>query len=143
MSDDREEEQARAKEGARANEAAEPLVALIPGMRVHLQEARGSLQIVNLGKIVKISRSGYVHVEWDDHSDGWFSPAKAYSTLRVATGEDALPRHLWIHEVPEQEAPGWWAGGGALPTLDEPVCSFCRERQTDENEFGPCSKATL
>jgi hypothetical protein len=144
-----EEEQARASEDdARASasaaaedeaRAAEPLVALAPGMRVELQEKRGSLLAINLGKVIKISKSGYVHVEWDDHTEGWFSPLSGL--LKVATGDDALPRHLWIHEVSEQEAPGWKAGGGPLPTLDEPVCHFCREQQTDDNEFGPCRKA--
>jgi hypothetical protein len=147
-----EEEQARASEDdarASASAAAEgeaeakAAEALAPGMRVELQEERGSLLAINLGKVIKISKSGYVHVEWDDHTDGWFSPLKAAGCLKRATGDDALPRHLWIHEVTEQEAPGWTAGGGPLPTLDEPVCHFCREQQTDDNEFGPCRKAKL
>lgn len=115
----------------------EPSRCLIPGDRVALAEARGALQVVNLGKIVRISGNGYVHVEWDDHSEGWFSPARAASTLRLATGDDALPRHIWIFEPPEREAQGW---EGPLPTLDEPICAVCREAQTDENEYGPCRK---
>lgn len=110
----------------------------IPGDRVALAEPRGALQVVNLGKIVKISRNSYVHVEWDDHSDGWFSPARAASDLRLAQGDDALPRHVWIFEPPEREAQGW---EGPLPTLDEPVCAVCREAQTDENEYGHCKGA--
>jgi hypothetical protein len=104
---------------------------------------RGALEITNLGTVIKRSRSGYIHVEWDDHTDGWFSPAKAAEMLRRAEGDDALPRHVWIFDVPEQEAPGWKESGAPLPTLDEPVCAICREAQTDENEYGPCRKAKL
>lgn len=109
-----------------------------PGQRVVLTEQRGSLQVVCTGKVIKVSGGGYVHVEWDDHTDGWFSPAKAAASLKPATGEDALPRHLWIYEVPERTSLGWY---GPLPTLDEPVCAFCKEKQSDENEYGPCQKA--
>lgn len=138
-----QEDQGRASDAAageaealtRREEAWESSVALVPGMRVELCEERGSLLAINLGKVIKISKSGYVHVEWDDGTDGWFSPAKAASTLRIATGDDALPRHLWIFEVPDREAESWRA---PLPTLDEPVCAVCREKQTDENEYGPC-----
>ncbi len=137
-----EEEQARASDdearaSASAEAGAEP-EALRPGLRVMLTEERGSLLVIVTGHVVKISGSGYVHVEWDDHTDGWFSPAKAAASLKPATGEDALPRHLWIFDVPMQTSEGW---EGPLPTLDEPVCAICREKQTDENEYGPCRKA--
>lgn len=114
-------------------EAPEPLRSFVPRDRVALWEMRGRLEITNLGTIVKISRSGYVHVEWDDRTEGWFSPAKAYSSLKLATGDDALPRHVWIFSAPE----GWV---GKAPTPDEPACAVCKEAQTDDNEFGPCRK---
>lgn len=82
-----------------------------------------------VGTITKISKSGYVHVEWDEifqHGtrDGYFSPGKAAETLRLAEGEDALPRHSWVFDPP------------ASP--DEPICAICKVQQTDDNEFGPC-----
>lgn len=143
-----QEDEARAAESVAAEaearaqeEASEPLRSFAPRDRVALWERRGALEITNLGTIVKVSRSGYIHVEWDDHTEGWFSPVKATGSLRKATGDDALPRHVWIFYVPEREAPGWRESGAPLPTLDEPVCVICREKQTDENEFGPCRKA--
>lgn len=111
--------------------------------RVALWEQRGALEIVNLGTVIKRSPTGYIHVEWDDHSEGWFSPGKAAAQLRRAEGEDALPRHIWVSELPELpnmlEAERKWLG--PRPTLDEPVCFACGEPQTDDNEFGPCQKA--
>lgn len=137
-----EEEQARASEdearasasAAAESEAAEESRCFIPGDRVLWTEQTGQL-----GTITKISGSGYHRVEWDDHSDAtFFSTAKAFSVLRLAKGDDALPRHIWIFDVPERTSSGW---DGPLPTLDEPVCAVCREKQTDENEYGPCRKA--
>jgi hypothetical protein len=106
--------------------------------RVALVEDRGSLRIINLGQVVRVTRSGYVHVEWDDKDEGFFSPAKAAASLRLAEGDDALPRHVWIYDVPLRRSMSW---DGPLPTLDSPVCAVCREAQSDENEFGPCRKA--
>lgn len=137
-----QEDEARAAESAAAEaearakeEAPEPIRAFVPGDRVELMHERGSLLLFNLGKIVKISANGYVQVQWDDNTDGWFSPAKAYSALRLARGDDALPRHVWIFSA---DASNGWEG--PTPTEDEPACAVCREKQTDDNEYGPCRK---
>jgi hypothetical protein len=106
--------------------------------RVALDEAFGGFKIRNLGTVSKRSPTGYIHVEWDDHSEGWFSPTKAAELLRKAEGDDALPRHVWIFDAPGRDSSLW---DGPLPTLDEPVCAVCREKQTDDNEFGSCKKA--
>jgi hypothetical protein len=133
-------EESGAEARACREEKPEPLK---KGDRVALWERRGALEITNLGTVVKISASGYVHVEWDDHSDGWFSPGKAAEALRRAEGDDAAPRHVWIFDVPEREAPGWKESGAPLPTLDEPICALCRAKQTDDNEYGPCGPVRI
>lgn len=108
--------------------------------RVALWEMRGALEITNLGTVLKISPTGYIHIEWDDGTDGWFSPGKAAEQLRRAEGDDALPRHVWAFErpAPMLDAERRWLGPD--PTPDEPVCSVCGAPQTDDNEFGPCKK---
>lgn len=113
--------QRRDQEEGPAFPAERPLQA---GDRVQLVEQRGSLRVINSGQVIKRSPHGYIHVEWDDHSDGWFSPVRAAASLRLAEGEDALPRHIWSFDPPA--------------SLEEPVCSVCKAAQTDENEFGPC-----
>lgn len=95
----------------------------------HEEEEGVTVASAALGTITKISKSGYVHVEWDEPCgngarDGYFSPAKAAEVLRLAEGEDALPRHVWVSDPPA--------------SVDEPVCAVCKAKQTDENEFGPC-----
>lgn len=45
-----------------------------------------NFQIPNVGtkgQITKISKGGFVHVEWDDHEEGWFSPFQADKWLVV------------------------------------------------------------
>jgi hypothetical protein len=39
-----------------------------------------NFQIPNVGmkgQVTKISPGGWVHIEWDDQTDGWFSPYQA------------------------------------------------------------------
>jgi hypothetical protein len=121
-------------------EVPEPARGFAPRDRVSFSEVRGAVKVLNLGTVVRVSINGYLHIEWDDHSEGWFSPAMAASSLRLAQGDDALPRHLWIFDVPVRLSQGW---EGPLPTLDEPICAVCREPQTDDNEFGPCRKQAV
>jgi hypothetical protein len=129
-----EAEEARAQEdAARAGQQEEPPAPAALQRRDRVvwcePEEGHALDHGSLGTITKISKSGYVHVEWDEPCrngarDGYFSPAKAAAVLRLAEGEDALPRHVWVTDPP------------ASP--DEPVCAVCKAAQTDDNEFGAC-----
>lgn len=122
---DVEQARAHADEAQAGAYQGEPERPLQKRDRVALVEQRGErMVVVNLGQVVRVSKSGYVHVEWDDHDEGYFSPLKVASSLRLAEGEDALPRHVWSFSPPA--------------SVDEPVCSVCKAAQTDANEFGPC-----
>lgn len=83
-----------------------------------------------LGTVSKISKSGYVHIDWDvgvpfyAGGGGYFSPGRAAQVLKLAEGEDALPRHVWCFDPPA--------------SIEEPICVVCKVKQTDDNEFGAC-----
>lgn len=100
--------------------------------RVVLQDQRGSIMIPVLGTVKKITPAGYTHISWDDGSRGVFSPVTACEKLKIADGEDAIPRHVWK----SRRSGGDPASKGSYEMITS--CDTCGIEQDDENEFGPC-----
>lgn len=100
--------------------------------RVILQDQRGSIRIPVLGTVKKVTPAGYLHINWDDGCSGIFSPVTAAEKITIATGEDALPRHVWK----SRRAGGDPASEGSFEMIT--YCDTCGIEQDDENGFGPC-----
>lgn len=88
------------------------------GDRVMLvDETRGMTAYPQVGTVTIMS--SYAHVNWDDNYHEIYVP----DSLRVVTGDDALPRHEWDCKV-----------------IGEEVCQCCGVAQTEENYLGSCQK---
>lgn len=81
-----------------------------------------------VGTIERVSPAGYIRVRWDDFQYEWFAPRT--NMLILVAGDDALPRHNW--DVGTLKHPN-----------NDPPCRECGERQTDQNDRGPCRQRAV